>query len=1060
MIKKVYRSVQYASVILLLFAMLPAVAQQKVVTGKITDASNQGIPGVNVFKKGTTIGTTTDSDGSFSIEASPSDVLQISFIGYKTQEITVGNQTSFNVKMDEDVATLEEVVITSPYGDMRRSDLVTAQTSISGKDIERTVNTTIEQAIQGRSAGVYVTQNTGAPGGGISVNIRGINSINGTNEPLYVIDGVQVQGSTSASGSNPLSSINPADILSMEVLQGPSATAIYGSRATNGVVEIRTKRGKTGDIKVSYGLKYSIQTAPKGIDVMNLRQYAQMENEFKAIAGGEVREDFLDPSILGEGTDWQQELFNSAAMQNHQISLSGGTEKTSFYLSGERMIQDGVALGSGFKRTSARLNLDIKPRDWFSLGSTMNFAQTNEMLGSNNLNGNNLIVNAIQMGPQIPVKNLDGTYGGGNPENNAEQFAPPNPIGLAELSTNELVRQRLLAGLNASFKIIDGLEFRTAFNTDIGFSHSLYFLPTYDFGWQENSNAYLENNDNMNVYWNWNQQIQYMKQFGKHHITVSAIHEAQESEWKHLMGSRSGFLTNDVLDLNAGDVNTAGNSGGQNQWAMESYLGRLLYNFDDRYLVTAAFRADGSSNFGPENRWGYFPSVAASWRVSRESFFNVEAISDLRLRYETGLTGAQGNGGAIYGTFAPAIPTEWGSGFRPANYPNPGFAWEETLTHNAGITLGLFNSRIQLDADYYIKKTENLILQSELPWFMGTRGDAAVGAPVVNIGSLENRGWGFTINTVNINQNGFKWESNLNMSGFKTKITSLTTGSSHLTREGPDWFLANFAQRTQIGYAPWLFYGYKEEGIFQTREEVESSARPVDNNGNLRPVGEDNIWVGDVKYKDISGPEGIPDGKITADDRTFLGNPYPKWFGGFTNNFSYKGFDLSILMTFSYGNQVYNYVRYQNNNPNNINLGRNMFIEALDYAKVATDEVGEPYLLNPETTVNRISSSSVNGNYDRLTDKYLEDGSYLRVKNISLNYNIPGAILSKLKIVKGMRVGLSAQNVLTFTKYTGYDPEIGSYVGPNAGAAQGFVGVDYGRYPLTPVYTFNLGVDF
>ncbi|HEX5169707.1 MAG TPA: TonB-dependent receptor [Cyclobacteriaceae bacterium] len=1058
--KKVYRSLtRSAFVILLLLGFMAAYAQQRVVTGKVTDAEGNGMPGVNVVKKGTTAGTATDGNGNFSIDATAEDILVVSFIGYLSQEVKVGAQSNISVVLAEDVATLNEVVVVG-YGEMRKTDLTTAQTSISSKDIGRTINTTIEQAIQGRSAGVYVTQNTGAPGGGISVNIRGVNSINGSNEPLYVVDGVQIQGSTSAAGTNPLSTLNPADVLSMEILQGPSATAIYGSRGTNGVVLITTKRGKAGDIKISYGLTYSIQTAPENIEVMNLRQYAQMENEYKAIAGGEVREDFLDPSILGEGTNWQNELFRSAAMQNHQISLSGGTENTTFYLSGERTVQDGVALGSGFDRTSARLNLDIKPRDWFSVGATLNYAQTNEKLGSNNLNGNNLIVNAIQLGPQIPVKNLDGSYGGGNPANNAEQFAPPNPVGIANISTNELQRNRFLGGLNAGFKIVDGLEFRTNFNTDIGFATSTYYLPTYNFGWQQNTNAYLENNHNLNTYWSWSQTLQYTKQLGKHHINAMATHEAQESDWKNLRGSRSGFLTNEVLDLNAGNAATAGNAGGQGVWAMESYLGRVNYNFDDRYIITAAYRADGSANFGPGKKWGYFPSVSAVWRLSEENFFNVNSITDLRLRFETGLTGNQGNSGAIYGTLADALPTEWGSGFRPANYPNADYQWEETKTNNFGITLGLFNGRIQLDADFYIKNTDNLILQSELPWYMGTRGDASVGAPIVNVGSLENKGWGISLNTVNINKNGFKWESNFNISGFRTEITSLTTGSSHLTREGPDWFLTNFAQRTQVGYAPWLFFGYKEEGLFQSKEEIENSARPVDNNGVPRPAAENSIWVGDVKYKDVSGPDGVPDGIITADDRTFLGNPYPKWFGGFTNTFSFKGFDISVLLTYSYGNQVYNYVRYQNNNPNNINLGRNMFIEAFNYAKVALNEEGDPYLLNPETRVNRISGSNVNGNYDRLTDKYLEDGSYLRVKNISINYNLPASLLGKQKVVRGVRVGVSAQNVFTITGYSGYDPEIGSYVGPNANVAQGFIGVDYGRYPLTPVYAFNLGVDF
>ncbi|HEY0655570.1 MAG TPA: TonB-dependent receptor [Chryseosolibacter sp.] len=1059
--KNVYRSLsRIASILLLVTAFATTYGQSQTVSGKVTDASGAGMPGVNVLKKGTATGTSTDGNGNFAIEASASDVLVFSFIGYSSREVTVGNQTNINLQLEEDVQSLEEVVVVG-YGEMRKGDLTSAQTSISSRDIERTINTTIDQAIQGRTPGVYVTQNTGAPGGGISINIRGINSIRGSNEPLYVVDGVQIPGSSSVAGDNPLSTLNPADIETMEILQGPSATAIYGSRATNGVVLITTKRGKSGDIKISYGGLYSIQSKPSKLSVMNLRQYAQMENEYKAIAGGEVREDFLDPSILGEGTNWQDALFKSAAMQKHQISLSGGGEKTTFYFSGERMIQDGIALGSGFNRTSARINLDMKPRNWFFIGANANYAQTNEQLASNNVSGNNLIVNAIQLGPQIPVKNFDGSFAGGETNrSNAEQFAPVNPVGLADISTNELTRRRLLGGLNAGIKIIEGLEIKTNVNTDIGFSNSTYYLPTYKFGWQQNVNAYLENNHNLNTYWNWSQTLQYTKQLSRHHINAMATHEAQQSTWKNLRGARTGFLTNEVIDLNAGASAGASNAGGQGTWAMESFLGRLNYNFNDRYIVTAAFRADGSVNFGPKNKWGYFPSVSAAWRISEESFFKPEFVSDLRLRYETGLTGNQGPGGAIYGAFADALPTEWGSGFRPANYPNPDYQWEETATNNFGLTFGLFQNRIQLDADYYIKKTDNLILQSELPWYMGTRGDAAVGAPIVNIGSLENRGWGFAINTVNINQNGFKWTSNINMSSFKTKITSLTTGSNHITREGPDWFLANFAQRSQVGQAPWLFYGYIEEGIFQSREEVENSPRPVDNNGNLRPVAENSIWVGDVKYKDVSGPDGVPDGKITADDRTFLGSPWPEWFGGLTNNFTYKGFELSVLITASYGNKVFNYLRYQNNNPNNINLGRNMFTEALDYARVMTDSDGNPYLENPGTTINRISSSSVNGNYDRLTNKYLEDGSYMRLKNVTLSYNIPRSLLGNQKVVSGVRVGASVQNVFTITNYSGYDPEVGAYVGPNAAQAAGFMGVDYGRYPLTPVYSFNLGVDF
>ncbi|PIB37553.1 SusC/RagA family TonB-linked outer membrane protein [Reichenbachiella sp. 5M10] len=1048
-----------------LLGSYPVLAQEVTVSGKVTaDDTGDELPGVTIVQKGTTNGTIADVDGNYNLKVPSDAILVFSYLGYNAQEVSVGGRSTIDVGLTINAEELEEVVIVG-YGEMRKADLTSAQTSISSEDISRTVNTTIDQAIAGRSAGVYVTQNTGAPGGGISVNIRGLNSIGGSNEPLYVIDGVQVVVDNSAAGTNPLSSLNPADVASIEILQGPSALAVYGSRGTNGVVMITTKRGKSGEVKISYGYTYSLQTAPENLDVMDMRQYAEMENQYKDIVGGDVREDFLDPSILGSGTDWQGELFRPAAMHKHQISLSGGSDKTTYYLSGERFQQEGVARGSGFERTSMRLNMDTKPRDWFYIGSNVNVSQTDEQISSTQ---SQLIVNAIQLAPHIPVKNIDGTYGGGNITNSsAEQFAPPNPVGLAEITTNDRMQRRLLGGLNVGFKIVDGLELKSSFNTDIGFSNSEYYLPTYKFGWQENNEAQLDNTQNFSSYWGWNQTLQYVKQLGKHHLDVMATHEAQQSQWKNLFAQRKGFTTNEVLDLNAGDPETASNGGGQGDWAMESYLGRFNYNYDDRYIVTAAFRADGSSNFSKEHKWGYFPSVSAAWRLSEENFFNVGFISDLRFRYEIGLTGNQGGSGPIYATMSQALPTEWGSGFYPANYPNPEYQWEQTQTDNYGVTLGMFSSRIQIDADYYIKNTDNLILQTELPWYMGTEGNAAVTAPTVNIGSLENKGWSVTLNTINIDKGNFKWSTNLNLSSFKTQITGLASGATHITREGQDWFLPNFAQRSVVGKAPWLFFGYEEEGVFESREELENSALPVDNDGNEYTIAENSIWVGDVKYKDQltvdTDGDGVPDagdGVIDEKDMTYIGNPWPKLFGGFTNTFSFKGFDLSILITGSFGNEIYNYLRYQNNNPNNINLGRNMFTEAFDYARVATDGNGDPYLENPGTTVARMSSSSVNGNYDRLTDKYIEDGSYVRVKNVTLSYRLPSSLLDRQGVIRGVVLSASAQNIYTYTKYSGYDPEIGSYVGPNADVAGGFVGVDYGRYPLTPVYAFSIGVDF
>ncbi|WP_240337128.1 SusC/RagA family TonB-linked outer membrane protein [Rufibacter psychrotolerans] len=1032
---------------------------RRTITGRVTSAvDNTGMPGVSVVVKGTTNGASTDANGNFSLEATSNDVLVVTFIGYVSQEVAVGDRSTINVSLREDAQTLNEVVVTG-YGELRRNDITGAQTTISAVEMERTVNTTIEQAIQGRAPGVYVTQNTGAPGGGISVNIRGVSTLGGTNEPLYVIDGVQIQPTNSASGANPLSAINPADIESMEVLQGPSATAVYGSRGTNGVVLITTKRGKSGEIRLNYGYLHSIQTAPERQKVMNLRQYAQMENEYKALAGGAVREEFLDPSLLGEGTDWQNELFNSAPMQKHQLSLSGGSEKTTYYLSGEYMDQEGIALGSGFDRYSIRLNLDNQAKKWLTIGGNFNFAQTNERLASTQ---SNLISTALQLPPHIPVRNINGTFGGGTvtATNQSEIFTPANPIGLASIITNELTRRQVLGGVNLGFKILEGLEFRTSFNGNVNFSNSTFFQPTYQFGYQRRDEAQLDNSHNLGTYWNWNQMLQYQRTFGQHSINVMATHESQESQWRNLSGQRRGFQTNDVIDLNAGAILTSVANGGHGDWAMESYLGRINYNFGDRYIIQAAFRADGSVFFGPENKWGYFPSVSAAWRVSEEKFFNVPFVSDLRLRYEIGLTGSNARGGgAIYGTLLTG-PSAFGGGtsFIPNRYPNPNFQWEETKTNNIGINLGLFENRIQLEADYFVKNTDNLILEASLPIYMGTSGSGSVGPPTVNIGSLQNKGWSFALNTVNVDNGQFKWSSNFNISHFKTEVTGLSTENSILNRTTREWNL--WSQRTVVGQAPWMFWGYIEDGIFQSLEELESSPRPADNNGDLIPIAPNSVWVGDVKYRDISGPQGQPDGKIDSYDQTFIGNPWPKFFAGFTNNFSYKGFDLSVLITGTFGNDIYNWMRNENTNPNNINLGRNLFVGALDYARVGLDAQGNPYLLNPGTTVARMSGGNRNNNFNRHTNKYVEDGSFVRLKNVTLTYNLPTSLVGRQKYIKGARIGVSAQNIWTITDYSGYDPEVGSHVGGLENANNAAIGVDYGRYPLTPVYSVNIGIDF
>ncbi len=1031
--------------------------QQIKITGTITDATtNEALPGVNIIVDGTTIGAITDARGKYSIDIpNAKSVLTFSFIGYNKESIEINGRTTVDVSLAPDIQKLDEVVVIG-YGTTKRANLTTAQTSVSSKEMEKTVNTTIEQAIQGRTAGVYITQNSGQPGGGISVNIRGVNSVNGSNEPLYVIDGIQIAGQSvsygSQSSSNPLAGLNPSDIADIQVLQGPSATSLYGSRATNGVLLITTKRGKAGDTKVTYNYLFNLQTPPRHLEVMDLPQYAKMVKEFHTIAGGTTPQEFLDPTLLGKGTDWQSELFKNSAMNKHQLSLSGGKEKTTFYLSGEYLNQEGVAAGSGFDRYSFRLNLDNKPKEWATIGLNLSFNQTKDNLTTSQ---ENLIANALQLTPQVPVKNLDGTWGGGDLTNGANQFAPVNPVAIANLVTNKVNRRQFLGGINMGINLFKGLSFKTSFNSNLGYFNSIYYMPTYAIGWAINTKASLSDGTGINTSWNWNQLLEYNKLFGNHNLNIMVSHESQESSWKNTNSGRTGFLTSGVMDLNAGDPTTSSNSGGQGDWAMDSYLGRINYSFGDRYIISGSIRRDGSSNFGPENRWGIFPAFSAAWRVSKEAFFNVPIINELKLRFETGITGNQGGGG-IYSPLGTGA-SQWGTGFLPSQYSNPKLKWEETKTINEGINIGLINNRIQLEFDYYVKSTDNLLMSNPLPWYMGTNGTGSVGSPTVNIGALENKGWAFTLNTTNIITKNFRWESNFNVSGFKTKITKFYSEAAIANRTS--WWMSDWTQQCAVGQAPWLFMGYIEDGLFQSVDEINSSAVPVDNSGKRLPTNIENIWVGDVKFKDISGPDGIPDGKIDINDQTFIGNPWPKLFGGLTNTFSYRGFELGILLTFTYGNDIYNYLAKVNTNPNNINLSRNLLIHAQDYARPITNQDGIVVLENPGTDVPRISYGP-NGNNSRFTNKWVEDGSFIRVKNISLGYNIPASLISKQKLVKDARIMLSAQNIATITGYKGFDPEVGAYVGRDASASNQAIGLDYGRYPLSPTYSFNIILNF
>jgi TonB-linked SusC/RagA family outer membrane protein len=1025
--------------------LMPAVAfaQSRVVTGKIQDGSGQAIPGVNVIIKGSTVGTTSDTEGSFSVQASDEDVLVFSFIGYATQEQRVGNQTSFSIVLREDVATLDEVVVVG-YGSQKTRDLSSSQTNVSEQDIKRTVNTSLDQALQGRAPNVYVASNSGKPGAAASVYIRGVSSINGNTQPMYVIDGVQIipPASTDSDGqSNILSSLNPDDIESMNVLTGPSAQSIYGSKASNGVIVITTKKGKAGQTKISFTTMYNLQTLPRQLPVMNLQEYAIYSNAWADVSGYGRQAEFADPSILGEGTNWQTALFKTAAMKKQQLSISGGTDKTTFYLSTELLDQEGLAPNSGFNRKSIRLNIDNQLRSYLKVGANISLSGTSEKLS---ISDDNIINIAIQQAPSTPLYNGDGTWGG--PQNitptTPSYVYVTNPVALAYTNSNEYKRINTFGTVYADATILKGLVVHGEFNGTYGNDTRAIFNPSYQFGANNTTqgaiNAVTSSKRTASnfYYWSANQRITYSRTIEKHDFNVAIGHESQKNFNETLSGQVTGYTSNNIPELSAGDLKTSISGSSRDASSQESYFGRVGYIYNDKYILQASYRADASSNFGPNNRWGYFPSASAAWRVSGEPFMQtVSVINNLKLRAEMGTTGNQYWGKPVYSSLT-AVPTQMGQGFLAANFANPDLKWESTKSYNVGFDVDLFNSRIQIIFDAYLRKTDNLITELPLPAYAGTSGSGSIASPVVNLGNLENKGIGLSVNTIPV-QGNVTWRSGFNVSFDRNKLVKLNTDRAFASRQ--PWF-TDVISRSDVGRPLWQFYSYKDDGIFQNYQEVVESPKPA----NV-PVSKDGVWVGDVKFVDVT-----PDGVIDDKDRAIIGNPWPKFTFGINNNVSYRHFDLSIFMQGVYGNQIFNQIRLANSGFTN--LIRGAYREAITFARPSSyDE--SAVLTNPETSVPRVGNTP-NGN-NRATDKFIEDGSYLRVKNVSLSYTLPKSFLLKYAVgdyIEGVRLTAGVQNLYTWTNYSGYDPEVG-----NSSNVPGF---DNGRYPSSRMYSFSMTVDF
>lgn len=1038
--------------LLLLFIFIPlwVSAQSITVRGTVKDEKGETLIGVSVAEKGTANGTLTDIDGNYTINVAGKAVLVFSYLGYDTREVQVLGQNRIDVVLAEDTQLLDEVVVVG-YGQMRRSDLTGSVVSVTSDAINKSVTTSIDQVLQGRAAGVQVQQNSGMPGSSSSIRIRGINSLNESNEPIFVIDGVVIDGSTGSGTDNALSSINPADIVSMDILKDASATAIYGSRGANGVIIITTKRGSKGEASINYNGYIGWQQMPKKLKLMNLREYATHKNERAELGIVEWDDNFVRPELLGKGTDWQDELFTNAFMTSHNLSINGGSEKNSYAMSAGYLDQDGIAIGSGFKRLNLTGSFDAQVKKYLKMGINFAFSNSEQKI---TVSDQSLIKTALKQTPNVAVKNAEGNYDGPD----TDEYVQNNPIGLAMLKKNDNEKTGIRGNTYLEATLIDGLTYKTELSFDYGITNTYRFDPSYSFGAITNEVREGARSKSYNKFWTWRNIATYNKTFGIHAINAMLGQEMQKSSWEYLYGYRSGYLTNGATDLNAGDPTTARNNGSNGGSSLLSYFGRMFYSFDDKYLITATLRRDGSSQFAPDKRWGWFPSAALAWKISNEDFLkDNNVINNLKLRLGWGEVGNQRVPSYAYTAIYSTVATNWGTGLLAGNTPNKDLQWETTNSSNIGLDLNLFQNRIEFIADFYYKKTKNLLLQLPLPSYVGTSGQGSATPPWYNIGALENKGFELTLNTVNIDNKNFGWRSNFIFSLNRNKVKSLDTETSLINKTIQEGSEITVVTRTAVGQPIGQFYGYKVIGRFEkatdfyykdTDGNVKATALPKD-----MYIDENSAWIGDYIFEDING-----DGVIDDNDRTYIGNPEPKFTFGIGNTFTYKDFDLSIFLSGSYGNDVVNYQRRWLENPRE---NTNLLKKARDYAHLALIDPNGPndyrnvYIVSGDWDMPRIAASSAasTSNY-RFSNKFVEDGSFLRIQSISLGYNVPRRLISKIGL-QNLKLYMNLQNLYTFTKYSGYDPEIGSL---DQDALM--TGIDNARYPSPRIYTFGLNVTF
>lgn len=1040
--------------VLLSFTFVQAIGQATV-TGKIVDETNKPLPGVSVVVKGKTTGSISNVEGVFSVLADENAILVFSAISYVTQEVAVNKRSTLSVSMQPSNKLLNEIVVVG-YGTQSKRAVTGAVTSIGYDQFKDRSFSNVTQALAGSLPGVNITQAQGAPGVTPIIRIRGISSITAGTNPLFVVDGVPLENFN-------LNMINPQDIQSVEVLKDASSAAIYGSRGASGVIIVTTKLGKPGKSTVSASYEYGVQEVSRRVNMMNaqdwIKYYIDAKNNAWIDLGGnraaadnndlrpgttyDIPTDFTtNPGQFGTGTDWQDVMFRVAPSRNAQVSVSGGTEKTQFLFSGALLKQDAVLDQNYYNRLALRSNVKHKLSDKFTIG--LNVAVTGIVERTEGTEGKSDVISlGLQSDPIFPVYNELGTLGFRDPASVWNRFISYgdmnlwHPYSLTRFIDKKNRTFNTLAASFIEYEIIDGLSFRTSISGNLGNAKGdSYAYKNLGFGYSSLPNATASTSSSLMLNWLSENTLTYDKRIGDHGFNLLLGYTTQKQRDEFSTATATGFPNDLVTTLNAGTT-YSGVRSLATEWSMISYLSRLNYNFKNKYFLSAAIRRDGSSRFGDNNKWGYFPSASVGWVMSDENFMtNFKTIDLLKLRASIGVAGNNQipNYGSVGLLGASNANYAGGStllnGQTVLNIANTDLRWEKTTQFNIGVDLRMFTGRLTLAAEFYNSTTKDMLLNVPIPDITG------FSTQLTNIGKMENKGIELNLSTKNI-VGDFNWTTDFNFSRNRNKVLQLGPGNAPIVYT--DFVVA---VKTEVGQPVSNFYGYVFDGVFKNQAEIDKAPHDA----TTKP--------GDPIVRDVNG-----DGKITPDDRTTIGNYQPNFMAGLTNTLSYKGFELSFMFQGSFGGEITNqnvrYLGWWNN-------GRNMFADVNNRWKSESDP-GDGKHFRAD-----LANTGLKSQY---SSYWVEDASFIRLKNVRISYTLPAKLLAKTPF-KNTRIYMNAENVYLFSKYTNYDPENTTYNASNFSAfnnglnASGnapngaFIGVDYGSYPLPRVISFGLKTDF